>query len=102
MRPRLGVESPHAEGLAATAAVICNDDTRGSAWAQKGAHAVGSATGNAKGRPPSGRVTESSQSSNPRVAGVVVGPASAMASSACRAPAGWLSGARRSGSIPQP
>jgi hypothetical protein len=84
----------------ATYAVICSDDAVGSASAQNGASPAGSATGSANGSPPSGRVTESSQSHSRTACGLTGGAASASASNACSAPAGWLSGALRSGSMP--
>jgi hypothetical protein len=86
----------------ATIAVICSDDRLLSADAQKGAQAAGSDTGIAKGRPPSGRVMPASHSQTSTARGVVDGAASANASKACSAPAGWLDRERRSGSRPHP
>jgi hypothetical protein len=88
--------------VATTIDVICKEGAVGSAFAQNGAHAAGSGTASANGRPPPGRVTESSQSHSAGPCGVVSGPASAIASSACSAPPGWLVLERRSGSRPQP
>jgi hypothetical protein len=89
--------------LSATTAVICSEDVVASAEAQNGAHPVGSGTGRANGRPPSGSVTASSQSHSSRARPVVAtGAASAKASRACSAPPGWLVRERRSGSRPQP
>jgi hypothetical protein len=82
--------------------VIWSEDVPGSAFAQNGAVAAGSATGRANGKPPSGSVTDASQSHSSAAHGLVAGAASAIASNACSAPPGWLSGARRSGSSPQP
>ena len=59
-------------------------------------------SGSAIGKPPSGRVTESSQSQSVAACGVVAGATSANTSKAWWAAPGWLSGVRRSGSRPQP
>ena len=52
---------------------MCSDDVVGSASAQNGAQAVGSATGSPNGRPPSGRDTPASQSHSSAARGLVVG-----------------------------
>ena len=90
------------QAAAATTAVICSDDSVPSAEAQNGAHAAGSGTGSANGNPPSGSVTELSQSQSSAERGEVTGARSANASKACSAPPGWLVRDRRSGSSPQP
>ena len=81
---------------------MCSDDTSEAAFAQNGAHPAGSVTGSAKGRPPSPSVAEVSQSQTATARAELTGPTSAKTSRAWSAPAGWLSGERRSGSSPQP
>ena len=88
--------------MAVTAAVMCSDEVVASASAQKGAHPVGSAIGSPNGIPPSGSEIVASQSHSSTARSVRNGAASANASNAWSAPAGWLSGARQSGSRPQP
>ena len=58
--------------------------------------------GSAIGRPPSGRLTESSQSHSAAACSAVAGAMSSNTSKACAAAPGWLSGERRSASRPQP
>ncbi|MFC7105575.1 hypothetical protein ACFQQB_37235 [Nonomuraea rubra] len=87
---------------AAVTAVICRDEVVASPPAHQGAVAVESVSGSENGSPPSGSVTESSQSHSAAACGEVTGPISSNASKACSAAPGWLSGERRSGSSPQP
>jgi hypothetical protein len=86
----------------ATTAVICKDDWDGSAAVQKGAEPADTRSGSANGRPPSGRVTDASQSQSSVACGAVAGAISSKTSKAWWAAAGWLSGERRSDSSPQP
>jgi hypothetical protein len=72
----------------ATIPVICRDDVVASAPAQNGAHAAGSGTGSAKGRPPSGSVTLVSQSPSSTARSDAAAPTSANTSNACSAPPG--------------
>lgn len=88
--------------LAATCVVIWSDDTGVLGSTHNGALPARSALGRANGSPPSGKLMAASQSHNSTARGVVVGATSASTSKACMAPAGWLSGDRRSGSRPQP
>ncbi|MEU1727623.1 hypothetical protein [Nonomuraea sp. NPDC005692] len=82
--------------------MICNDEVLVSAPAHQGAVPSARVSGSANGRPPSGIVTDSSQSHSATACGAVSGPISSNTSKACSAAPGWLSGERRSGSRPQP
>jgi hypothetical protein len=62
--------------------VIWSDDTAGSAAFHHGAQPASSRTGSAIGRPPSGSVTESSQSQSAAACGAVAGAISSNTSKA--------------------
>ena len=87
---------------AAVNAVICSEDSDGSAPVHNGAQPAAEPSGRAKGRPPSGNVIDPSQSHSATACGAVAGAISSKTSKACAAAAGWLSRERRSGSSPQP
>ena len=79
-----------------------SDDRAGSAPAHHGAVPGVAAPATENGRPPSSSVADASQSQSAGARSLVAGAASASTSKACRAPAGWLLGARRSASSAQP
>ena len=95
-----GSPSAATQARAATTLVICSEEVVASAPAHQGPEPAVIAIGSAIGRPPSSRLTVSSQWQS--VAACGARPVSANTSNACSAAAGWLSGDRRSPSRPQP